>query len=69
MQRRMLLKALGFAVPVAAIVGRLSAASSGKKQTVRIVEFDASGVRTGVVEVEKIEKPDADWRKQLSSEQ
>jgi len=69
MQRRMFLKALGCAVPAAAVMGRLSAASSGKKQTVRIVEFDATGVRTGIVEVEKVEKPDAEWRKQLSSEQ
>ena len=43
--------------------------SSGKKQLVRIVEFDASGVRTGVVEVEKVEKPEAEWKKQLTAEQ
>ena len=40
-----------------------------KIQQVKIVEFDASGVRTGVEEVEKIEKPDGEWRKQLTAEQ
>jgi peptide-methionine (R)-S-oxide reductase len=43
-------------------------AVAGKK-TLRIVEFDASGVRTGVVEVEKVEKPLAEWKKQLTPEQ
>jgi peptide-methionine (R)-S-oxide reductase len=69
MQRRMFLKALGAVVPAAAAIGRLSAASSGKKQTVKIVEFDASGVRTGVVELEKVEKPESEWKKQLTAEQ
>jgi peptide-methionine (R)-S-oxide reductase len=43
--------------------------AADKKRTVRIAEFDASGARTGVVEVEKIEKPIAEWRKQLTGEQ
>src|SRR6202789_298822 len=68
--RRLFLKMLGASVPTAMAVKTLSAfASTGKKQTVKIVEFDASGVRTGVVEVEKIEKPLADWKKQLDPEQ
>jgi peptide-methionine (R)-S-oxide reductase len=65
----MFLKAVGCAIPVAAAAGRLSAFGTGKKQTVRIVQFDAAGLRTGVVEVEKIEKSDAEWRKQLTREQ
>ena len=36
------------------------------KHTVRIIEFDASGRRTGAVEVEKIEKPEAEWKSQLT---
>ena len=32
----------------------------------RIAEFNPSGVRTGVVTVEKIEKPSAEWKKQLT---
>jgi len=46
---------------------RRALASVGK--TVRIVEFSSAGVRTGVVQVEKIEKPAAEWRKQLTAEQ
>ena len=68
MRRRMFLKAAG-AAPLGILVARASGASVGKKQLVRIVEFDASGLRTGVVEVEKVEKTDAEWRKQLTSEQ
>ena len=36
------------------------------RHTVRIAEFDSSGHRTGVVEVEKIEKPEAEWKSQLT---
>jgi peptide-methionine (R)-S-oxide reductase len=36
------------------------------KHTVRIIEFDSSGRRTGAVEVEKIEKPEAEWKSQLT---
>ncbi len=71
MQRRMFLKAAG-AAPLAAIAARASrvyGASVGKKQVVRIVEFDASGLRTSVAEVEKVEKSDAEWRKQLTTEE
>jgi peptide-methionine (R)-S-oxide reductase len=67
--RRFFLKLLGASVPAATLVKSASAFGTGKKQTVKIVEFDASGVRTGVVEVEKIEKPLADWKKQLDPEQ
>ena len=69
MQRRSFLKALGISIPAAAAVPTLSAFGTGKKQSVRIVQFDASGVPTGVVEMEKVEKSDAEWRKQLTSQQ
>src|SRR5712664_900324 len=36
------------------------------RHTVRIAEFDSSGRRTGVLEVEKIEKPEAEWKSQLT---
>jgi peptide-methionine (R)-S-oxide reductase len=65
----MFLKAVGGVVPAAILVERVSAFGSGKKQVVKIVEFDASGVRTGLVEMEKVEKPDAEWRKQLTADQ
>jgi len=69
LQRRMFLKALGAGLPIVLGVRTLSAFASAKKQVVRIVQFDAFGVRTGVVELEKVEKPEAEWRKQLTAEQ
>src|SRR5260370_26086975 len=36
---------------------------------VKIATFDASGHKTGVTEVEKIKKPDDEWKKLLSPEQ
>ena len=37
-----------------------------KQKLVRIMQFDASGQRKGVVEVEKIQKSDAEWKAQLT---
>jgi peptide-methionine (R)-S-oxide reductase len=59
--RRLFLKLLGGSLPAAMILDLLPAFAAGK-QTVRIVEFDAYGTRTGVVDVEKIEKPLAEWK-------
>ena len=73
MRRRIFLKTMVVAAPSAAAFGTLSAfaasPSSAGKKVVRIVEFDAAGVRKGVVELEKIEKPEAEWKKQLTAEQ
>ena len=66
-QRRRFLKLLGAGLPAAFGLSALSAATDGKR-LVRIVEFDAAGVRTGTVEVEKIEKALAEWKKQLAPE-
>ena len=65
--RRQFLKFLGASLPGAVTLTNSLAFASGKK--VRIVEFDPSGLRTGVVEVEKVEKPRAEWKKQLTPEQ
>lgn len=43
-------------------------AEGGGGKTVRIVEFSPTGARTGVTNVEKVEKPEAEWRKQLTPE-
>jgi peptide-methionine (R)-S-oxide reductase len=76
LQRRLFLKRAGMLGLPAAMVFKSSSllptalgagVAAGKK--VRIVEFDASGIRTGVVEVDKVEKPLAEWKKQLTSEQ
>jgi peptide-methionine (R)-S-oxide reductase len=67
LQRRQLLKGLGAGFSAAMIFKGSSALAAGKK--VKIVEFDAAGVRTGVVDVDKIEKPQGEWKKQLTAEQ
>lgn len=67
LQRRLFLKLLSGSVPAAALFKSSSALAAAKAQHVRIVEFDAAGVRTGVADVEKIEKPLGDWKKQLDA--
>ena len=47
----------------------LLAGAEGKSKMVKIVQFDASGARKGVEEVEKVVKSDAEWKKQLDPEQ
>jgi peptide-methionine (R)-S-oxide reductase len=64
--RRRFLKGLAGS---AAIVFPASFAAGAGKKMVRIAEFSPAGAKTGVVEVEKIEKPLAEWRKQLTAEQ
>lgn len=66
-QRRSFLKVLGAGLPAALGLREALAATNGKK-LVKIVEFDAAGVRTGVVEVETVEKSLAEWKKQLAPE-
>jgi peptide-methionine (R)-S-oxide reductase len=66
-QRRRFLKLLAAGLPATLGLKAISGATNGKR-VVKIVEFDAAGVRTGVVEVEKVEKPLADWKKQLAPE-
>jgi peptide-methionine (R)-S-oxide reductase len=68
-KRRLFLKLLGASFPAAMVLRTSSAFASGKKHLVRIVEFDPLGTRTTVVEVEKIYKPPAEWKKQLTPEQ
>ena len=46
----------------------MQAAANQKKKIVKIAQFDQAGHPTGVVEVEKVVKTDAEWRQQLSAE-
>ncbi len=47
----------------------LGAQKVAKRKTVKIVEFDDSGKRSGVAEVERVEKSEAEWKAQLTPEQ
>jgi len=66
--RRRFLRILGVGIP-AVIISQKRGALAFTGKTVRIVEFSSAGVRTGVVQVEKVEKPNAEWKKQLTAEQ
>ena len=65
--RRSILQMIG-SLPIGLVLETRLASANGKR-TVRIVEFSASGVRTGVVEVDKIEKPSDEWKKQLTPDE
>lgn len=64
MTRRQMLVGLG-----AASAGLALAGNKSGQRTVTIAEFDSMGKMKGVVEVEKIVKSDAEWKKQLTAEQ
>ncbi len=69
MHRRSFLKhGIGMAAGLvfAGSFGRLAFAFG---QMVKLVDFTDSGKRKGVVDVERVEKTDADWQKQLTPEQ
>lgn len=51
------------------LTGIVAGAAVAKARTVRIAEFDGSGQRKGVAEVDKIVKTDAEWKMQLSPDQ
>jgi len=68
------------AVPLAAGVGRrrflylvaaapVCAAAADKTLTVQIAQFDAAGRRTGMADLEIINKPPEEWQKALNPEQ
>jgi len=64
--RRRFLQTLTAMAPVALAWKSFAASNDAKKQTVRIAQFDPSGKPKGIVELEKVIKPDAEWRKQLT---
>ena len=43
-------------------------AAANQKKTVKIAQFDKAGHLTGVADVDRIVKTDAEWRKQLSAD-
>ena|SRR5258706_6859971 len=52
-----------------AAIASVASLRAAKSKTVRIVEFDPSGKRKGVVEVDRIQKTEAEWKAQLTAEQ
>lgn len=62
----------GFFGVVAGTLGTLGIAAAATEKPakvakkVKLVDFDAAGTRKGVIEVDKVVKSDAEWRKQLS---
>lgn len=64
-ERRMFLRrSIGLAL--AASSARLS---FGWSRMIKLVDFTDSGKRKGVIEVDKVEKSDSEWRKELTPEQ
>ena len=59
-------QALAIVLPTATLAAQKTAA---KRKAVKIVEFDDAGKRTGVAELELVEKSEAEWKSQLSEEQ
>ncbi|MBV9155411.1 MAG: peptide-methionine (R)-S-oxide reductase MsrB [Acidobacteriaceae bacterium] len=54
------------------LAGSFQASASGfskSRKLVKLVEFTDSGQRKGIIEVEKVQKSDAEWREQLTPEQ
>ena len=49
--------------------GAVGALAADTRRTVRIATFDSSGKRTGVVEVERVEKTVDHWQAQLTAQQ
>lgn len=43
--------------------------AQGSGPTITLVLFSGAGVRTGVAQVRRVVKPDAEWRRELTSEQ
>jgi peptide-methionine (R)-S-oxide reductase len=68
MNRRRFFTYLGQTAGVITLVSRRGIAG-GKGKTVKLVEFDDRGRRTGVVIVDKVQKTDSEWKAQLTPEQ
>src|SRR4051794_30105522 len=71
MRRRAFLKQALLQMSVWPAMATCLKAASGKARQhfVKLIDFSNAGQRKGVVEVEKVEKSDAEWRQQLTPEQ
>jgi peptide-methionine (R)-S-oxide reductase len=68
MGRRQFLNFCGGGSLAAMAIGT-TPSTAAERKLVRIAEFDSLGNPTGVREVEKVEKPLTEWKKQLTEEQ
>ncbi|HEY7306951.1 MAG TPA: peptide-methionine (R)-S-oxide reductase MsrB [Bryobacteraceae bacterium] len=74
MRRRTFLKE-SFRIPAGiglTLASGLATSASGRTKApkpLKIVEFTDAGQRKGIIEVEKVQKSDAEWRQQLTPEQ
>ncbi len=59
----------GFLATLAAGAAAAAEKATAPAKPVKIVEFDATGRKKDVVELPKVVKTDAEWRKQLDAEQ
>lgn len=66
MNRREVFQTMAGALGASSLL--LAAEAKGPKM-VKIAQFDATGARKGVVEMERVVKTDAEWHKQLDKEQ
>ncbi len=68
MQRRQFLLRTGAGLLLGAVV-RSAAPAAQKMKMVKLVDFSEDGKRKGVVEVEKLQKTDEEWKTQLTPEE
>jgi peptide-methionine (R)-S-oxide reductase len=59
----------GAALTLGSSLGAAALNMFAARKTVKLVEFTETGQRKGVMEVEKVVKTDAEWRKQLTPEE
>lgn len=69
MDRRDFLRTGLFAGGGVILTAGMAARAYARKGFVKLVEFTDAGQRKGVVEVERVQKTDAEWKKQLTPEQ
>jgi peptide-methionine (R)-S-oxide reductase len=68
-RRAFLTASFGFAAATACSEPRQVVIAGRKGALVKLVEFDASGARKGIIMAEKVIKTDEEWKQQLTPEQ
>ncbi|MEP7353634.1 MAG: peptide-methionine (R)-S-oxide reductase MsrB [Acidobacteriota bacterium] len=68
-QRRSFMKSIVGFIPAAFLPTAFLVRATAAVKTVKIAQFNALGVRTSVSDLEKVAKPEGEWKKQLTPEQ